>query len=105
MRDLSAIRDERRKREKASEKSYLFSLRSNLKIFLAKKISKKRGGEFFFESVFGVKQTTQQSERNVIFKNKRTDLFSLFLPSFFSKLDFKNENIILLTVCASGHVR
>ena len=53
-RDLSAIRDERRKEGKSFEKSYLFSLRSNLKIFLAKKISKE-GGEFFFESVFGVK--------------------------------------------------
>jgi hypothetical protein len=50
MRDLSAIRDERRKREKASEKSYLFSLRSNLKIFLAKKISKEEEANFFLRA-------------------------------------------------------
>ena len=48
-RDLSAIRDERRKEGKSFEKSYLFSLRSNLKIFLAKKISKKEENFFLRE--------------------------------------------------------
>ena len=75
-RDLSAIRDEIRKEGKSFEKSYLFSLRSNLKIFLAKKISKKE--ENFFLREFLVEPNNNNNLKEMSLKIRELTFFPFF---------------------------